>query len=200
MNSKITMGNKAKCTPVGRGTIVFQTKAGNKLRATNVLHVLGLGMNLLSVSQLQNKGYDIYFIGRRVHVKHPSWKKKAQIGVGSNKLYKLQLESPMELIGSTDAKDLNELWNRRMGHLHHGALRILKKTVTGVPKLSTKLDDVCRGCVLGKYAKATYHRSNNREKSVLGLIHSDICEPMSTRALTSAEYFITFIDDHSRET
>ena len=25
MNFQITMGNKAKCTPVGRGTIVFQT-------------------------------------------------------------------------------------------------------------------------------------------------------------------------------
>ena len=51
MNSQITMGNKANCTPVGRGTIIFHTEAGNKIRATNVLHVPGLGMNLLSVSQ-----------------------------------------------------------------------------------------------------------------------------------------------------
>ena len=50
MNFQITMGNKAKCTPVGRGTIIFQTEAGNKLQATNVLHVPRLGMNLLSVS------------------------------------------------------------------------------------------------------------------------------------------------------
>ena len=45
MNFQITMGNKAKCTPVGRGTIIFQTKVGNKLQATNVLHVPGLEMN-----------------------------------------------------------------------------------------------------------------------------------------------------------
>ena len=63
MNFKITMGNKANCTPIGRGTVVFQTEAGNRIRATNVLHVPGLGMNLLSVSQLQNRGYDVYFIG-----------------------------------------------------------------------------------------------------------------------------------------
>ena len=50
MNFKITMGNKVKCTPVGRGTIVFKIEAGNKLQATNVLHVPSLGMNLLSVS------------------------------------------------------------------------------------------------------------------------------------------------------
>ena len=73
MNFKITMGNKEKCTPIGRGTVVFQIEAGNKLRATNVLQVLGLGMNLLSVSLLQNRGYNVYFIGNRVYVKQPSW-------------------------------------------------------------------------------------------------------------------------------
>ena len=52
MNFQITMGNKAKCTPIRRGTVTFQTEDGNKIRATNVLHVPGLGMNLLSVSQL----------------------------------------------------------------------------------------------------------------------------------------------------
>ena len=87
----------------------------------------------------------------------------------------------MELIGSHGDKDLNELWHKRMGHLHHGALRILRSTITGVPVLSTE-DDVCRGCALGKYAKATFPRSKNRAKSVLGLIHSDICRPMSTKA------------------
>ena len=71
MSFKITMGNKAKCTPIGRGTVVFQTEAGNKIWATDKLHVPGLGMNLLLVSQPQNRGYDVYFIGNRVYVKHP---------------------------------------------------------------------------------------------------------------------------------
>lgn len=88
----------------------------------------------------------------------------------------------------------------RMGHLHHGALRIVGKIVSRVPKLSTERDDVCRGCALGKYAKATFSRSNNRDQSVLGLIHSDIYRPMSTKSLSGVDYFITFIDDHSRKT
>ena len=90
--------------------------------------------------------------------------------------------------------------HRRMGHLHHGALRILKKTVISVLDLSTKRDDICRGCMLGKYAKVACPRSSNRAKSVLGLIHSDICRPMSTRALSGTENFVTFIDDHSKKT
>ena len=58
MNFQITMGNNTKCTLVGRGSVVFQTKAKTSVRITDVLHVQGLGMNLISVSQLQDKGYD----------------------------------------------------------------------------------------------------------------------------------------------
>ena len=65
---------------------------------------------------------------------------------------------------------------------------------------SEMMSALCRGCVLGKYAKATYQKSSNRAKSVLGLIHSDICRPMSTNALSGAKYFVTSIDDHSRKT
>ena len=32
------------------------------------------------------------------------------------------------------------------------------------------------------------------------MIHSDICGPMSTKALSNGEYFVTFVDDHSRKT
>jgi len=86
-----------------------------------------------------------------------------------------------------------------MGHLHYEALRMLKETITRVPILSIEHDDVCRGCVLGKYAKAAFSRRNNRAEGVLGLIHLDICGPMSTRALSGGDYFVTFIHDHSRK-
>ena len=64
----------------------------------------------------------------------------------------------MALIGNNlnSEKDLNELWHNRMGHLHHGALRMLRETVTRVPILCTEHDVVCRGCVLGKYVKVVF--------------------------------------------
>ena len=77
---------------------------------------------------------------------------------------------------------------------------MLKEIVTGVPELGIEHDDVCRGCRLGKYAKTTFPRSDNIVDGMLGLIRSDICGPMSTRALSGVEYFVTFIDDHSRKT
>lgn len=106
----------------------------------------------------------------------------------------------MALISNSSGKEMDELWHRRMGHLHGGALRMLKEMVTGIPKLGTEHDDVCRGCVLGKYAKAIFPRSDKKVDGVLGLIHLDICGLISTRALSGAKYFVTFIDDHSRKT
>ena len=138
MDFQITMGNRTKCTPVGRGTIDFQRESGANTSAIDVMHVSRLCMNLISVSQLQDKQYDIHFVGKKVYVKHPSWKKEVQIGIRSNRLYRLQLESPMALIGNHGDRDWNELWHKRMGHLHHGALRILRSTVTRVSNLSTE--------------------------------------------------------------
>ena len=57
-------------------------------------------MNFIFASQLQYKGYDVYFVGNRVYLNHPKWKKKVQIGTRSNILYKLQLKSPMALISN----------------------------------------------------------------------------------------------------
>ena len=120
------------------------------------------------------------------------------IGIRSHKVYRLQFESLQALI--TNAKDMGELWHRRMAHLHHGALKILKEIVTGLPELSTEHSDMCKGCALGKYVKTTFPSSDSRSKGVLNLVHSDVCRPMSSASLTGCEYFVTFIDDFSRKT
>lgn len=75
MDFQITTGNKTKCTLVRRGIVDFQMETRTSTRATNVLHVTGFGMNLISMSQLQDKVYDVYFVGKKVYVKHPTWKK-----------------------------------------------------------------------------------------------------------------------------
>jgi len=42
---QIHMGNKTKCTSIGRGTINVQRELGKSTSITDVLHVPGLGMN-----------------------------------------------------------------------------------------------------------------------------------------------------------
>ena len=68
-------------------------------------------MLLILAFKLQDKGYDNHFVGKKVYVKHSSWKKVRQIGDQSNKLYRLQIAPPMALIGSDNSsgKEMNEL-------------------------------------------------------------------------------------------
>ena len=87
-----------------------------------------------------------------------------------------------------------------MAHLHHPNLRMLRYMVTGFPDFSTDHSDVCRGCALGKYTKTSFPSSDSRSAWILDLIHSYFCGPMSFVSLIGYEYYVTFIDDHSRKT
>ena len=49
-----------------------------------------------------------------------------------------------------------------------------------------------------KIDKVTIYWHGERTSDLLGLIHSDVCVPMSTSARGGYEYFITFTNDLSR--
>ena len=115
------------------------------------------------------------------------------------KLYKLLFQPQHALIHSSGSEH-SELWHRRMVHLHHPALRMLRYMVTGLPEFSTEHSDVCRGCALEKYTKIVFTSNDSRSAGVLDLIHFDLCGPMSVVSLRGFEYYVTFIDDHSRKT
>ena len=84
--------------------------------------------------------------------------------------------------------------------MHHPSLGLLRHMVTGLPEFNTGQSDVCRGCALGKYTKTAFSSSDSRSAGSLDLIHSDLCRPMSSMSLRGYEYYVTFIDDHSRKT
>jgi transposase InsO family protein len=59
---------------------------------------------------------------------------------------------------------------------------------------------VCRGCALGKNAKAAFPSNESRSKGILDLIHSYVYGPMPVASVQGASYYVTFIDDFSWKT
>ena len=52
-------------------------------------------------------------------------------------LYKLEVDDCATLSMKSElvqSQDIGELWHRQMGHLHHGALKIMQHISTGLPK------------------------------------------------------------------
>ena len=63
-----------------------------------------------------------------------------------------------------DIVEPNELWHRRLTHVHYTALPLARKFVEGLKKIQTKHDDVCKGCAKGKNTKKTFPSSEIKEK------------------------------------
>ncbi|GKB14646.1 retrotransposon protein, putative, ty1-copia subclass [Tanacetum coccineum] len=55
----------------------------------------------------------------------------------------------------------------------------------------------CKSCISGKMARKPFPHQVERDKDLLGLIHTDVCGPFRTVSREGANYFITFIDDFS---
>ena len=53
---------------------------------------------------------------------------------------------------------------------------------------------------MGKFAKSPFPSSDSRATGILDLIHSDVSGRMSHVSLSGYEYYVLFIDDHSRRT
>jgi hypothetical protein len=94
---------------------------------------------LILVSTLQDRGVEVKFRGTEVLI-HPRVSSLASgqgIGVRDEKLFRFLFQPLHALAASNDnKKQLCELWNHRMTHLHHGALGGLREVVTGVPEIN----------------------------------------------------------------
>ena len=85
-------------------------------------------------------------------------------------LYKLEvddcetLNTKAELVQS---QDIGEFWHRRLGHLHHGALKVMQQISIGLPKGKLEKFDKYKGCTLGKYTKSSFHDQDSRVEAIL---------------------------------
>jgi len=91
---------------------------------------------------------------------------------------------------------LNELlWHRRLGHLNHRYMRLLKN------KYSTGIDcdnfDECIACIQGKMSRKPFPTHNGRRShEKLELIHADIVV-VNESTFGKARYFLTLVDDYT---
>ena len=202
LDVEVELANDRVVRVVSKGTVAFQRESRPPLRFQDVYYVSRLKKNLISVSTIENKGPEVLFRDGRVYIlpKVANFALAKVISTRCGKLYKLGFR-PMSILMSNSNEDhFCELWHKRMAHLHHGALRVLKEIVTSLSQFSTDHKEVCRGCALGKYTKASFSSSEHRANRVLDLIHSNVSSSMSTLSLSGHEYYMTFINDFSRKT
>ena len=121
------------------------------MKMKDVLFVLGLNKNLLSISTLDAKGMMVAFVDGQVlmWLRGKTIDDAIVIGEQEGGLYKLKGHPEQALV--YDTVEPNELRHRRLAHVHYRALPLASKVVEGLPEIQAKHDGVCKGCAKGEH-------------------------------------------------
>jgi hypothetical protein len=182
------------------GESTYKLDSGTPMRMKDVLYVLDLTKNLLSILALDKKGFRVAFIDGEVLMwpKGKTIEDAIVIGTEEGGLYKLKGHSDAALIHSIESPC--ELWHRRLAHINYKALPYVSKVVTCLPEFKIDHEGVCKGCAQGKNIKNPFPKSDNKAEGILELIHSDVCGPMPSTSLSGYVYYVSFIDDYTLKT
>lgn len=174
-------------TPIkGFGSVKFILNFVEYVLLHDVLYVLGLKKNLVSISPLEDKSMKLL----AWHVE--SYMRNA-FTLGS-RLERLYRDTGRPLLVMVHNKNLqSELWHRRLAHIHHDALPKLENLVSKIPDVQSKHDGLFLRCVSGMKIRETFPSSKNNTKDILHLIHYNICGPIPMHSLGVHLYYITFI-------
>ena len=72
--------------------------------------------------------------------------------------------------------------------------------VIGLSNLKIDHDGTFKGCARGKNINNPFLKSKTKTKGTLKLIDSNVCGPIPSTSLIRYEYYVTFIDEYSRNT
>lgn len=200
-DSNLRVGNGAKVAAVAIGTYLLKLPTGLVLELENCFYVPSLIKNIVSISCLNRIGYHLTFSNNCCYITLNG----VLYGTGtlSNGIYTLDVSSDVLNIEASNTRARKDdhidsyMWHCRLGHISKKRMSELHKC--GILE-SIELDsfDTCESCLKGKMTKLPFSGKGEPVGELLGLVHTDICGPMSTLAMGGYSYFITFTDDHSR--
>src|SRR5713101_6838357 len=126
---KVKLGDDYQYPIKGKGESSYKLDSRMSMTMKEVLFVTGLKKNLLSIYVLDAKGMRVAFIDGQVIMwpKGKTINDVVVIGEQEGGLYKLKGHPEQALIH--DTVEPNELWHRRLAHVHYRALPIARKAV-----------------------------------------------------------------------
>ena len=118
----------------------------------NVLHVLTITKNLVSVGQIVDQGMEVRFTQLGCFIEEEG--RVIAQGRKDGRMFILDSTdggTAMFAKGQKAESDI-ELWHKRIGHVNYRRLQDLqtKQVVFGLPKFSGRSAQLCEACQLGK--------------------------------------------------
>ena len=168
------------------------------LSVLNVYHVLNLSMNLLSVGQLVENGFECIFSSHGCQVREQQLKKVVGIGHKVNRLFKfIWLYTPQhsKVISSVTT---SHLWYLRLRHV---STTYLNKLISdGLLDSVANKNINCIHCKLEKLSASSFNNSIHNSTAPFDLVHLDVWGPSCDPTIDGSRYYVVFIDNFSHYT
>jgi len=186
----VTFGDGARGKIVG---ICDMVSAGLP-RLDNVLLVNGLTTNLISISQLCDKGLSVNFSESECLVTDKKGKVSMK-GIRSKDNCYMWLSKEKGLLSSCllSKEEEVKLWHQKLGHLNLQGMKkaISIEAIRGLPKLNIVEGSVCGECQVGKQTQMSHSRLEHQGTSkVLELLHMDLMGPMQVANIGGKKYVL----------
>ncbi|CAA0824201.1 Uncharacterized mitochondrial protein AtMg00300, partial [Striga hermonthica] len=204
----IYLGDASRASAVAVGDVYLDFGLDRFLVLKDCLYVPSFRKNFISISKLFMNGFSATF-DNKVVIRFG--KKFICSGSVVDNLYILESKSsPLQqkqLLNSSsnlnkrkEPSKMNEtyLWHLRLGHIN---LRRIQRLVADGPLGSLEVEafPTCESCLEGKMTKRVFSSKGHRAKDVLGIVHSDLCGPMSIQARDGFEYFQRRAREHDED-
>ena len=124
VNSKVKIGNGEYILVKGKLTVAIESLLGLKY-ITDVLYVLNIDQNLLSVGQLIEKGFKVIFEDKWCMIKYTKGKDVFKVKMKA-KSFALNLMEEEQMAFPSIASNV-ELWHKRLGYFHYDGLLYMQK-------------------------------------------------------------------------
>jgi hypothetical protein len=200
-NDCITFGDNSQGQVLGFGKIAITIEHS----ISKVLLDESLDYNLLSVSQLCEKGYNCLFTNKGVTIFRRSDGSFAFKGALRGKLYLLYfIPEEVELDRCLITKiNMGWLCHRRLAHVGMRNLHKLQKDgqILGLTNIVFEKDRPCGACHVGKQVGSHHHAKNIMATTrPLEMLHMDLFGPVAYISIGGNKCDLIIVDDYSRFT
>ena len=117
----------------GSGEPSYKLDSRKSIKMKDVLFVIELKKNLLSILALDEKGMRVAFVDGQVLMWSRGKTIDDAIVIGEQEGGLCKLKGHLEQALVHDTVEPSELWHRRLAHVHYRALPLARKVVEGLP-------------------------------------------------------------------
>ncbi|XP_013613882.1 PREDICTED: uncharacterized protein LOC106320064 [Brassica oleracea var. oleracea] len=188
IKGKVKFGDGSNVEIVGKGSITFIGKTGERRALKDIYYIPSLKHNIISLGQATEMVCEVNMKEDLLMLKDPRGRLLVQVARKPNRLYKTPMEVEFPKCLQIQETNVTWTWHARLGHVNFGVMKNMvdKEMVVEMPQVIHE-KDVCSACLVGKQTRKSFPpKAKYRASHALELVHESYIEAAVIQAWINA--------------